>query len=75
MHDMILIQTYPTGAEDWLCPICGYRFIMRWEPFRRITLIEGDQSEPHQGVQGGLALRGVMVEEDVTLDPKIWGSL
>jgi hypothetical protein len=74
-HTMTLVTTYPTGAEDWLCPECGYRFVMRWQPFKRLCLVEGDYDAVHIGQRGGIIMGGVEVEQVVDLDQSIWGGL
>lgn len=74
-HKMALVKTYPTGAEEWDCPDCGYRFIMKWQPYKRIRLAEGDPHEGHQGSKGGLAVQSAEVEETVSLDMSVWGKL
>jgi hypothetical protein len=74
-HIMTLVTTYPTGAEDWLCPECGYRFVMRWQPFKRLCLVEGEQGEPHCGQRGGLVMGGVEVEQRQDLDMNVWGVI
>ncbi len=49
-HDMQLVTTYPSGAQEWNCPACGRRFIAQWEPqFRRVVLEAGDERAIHRG--------------------------
>ena len=49
-HEMQLKAVYPSGAEEWLCPECGRRFIAQWEPkFRRVILEHGDEVTIHTG--------------------------
>ena len=56
-HEMKLIMTYPTGAEEWFCEECGRRLIMTWPPkYKRLLLDEGDQNVGHNGTKGELPL-------------------
>ncbi len=61
-HEMRLETTHPSGAEEWYCPTCGRRFVMKWPPkYRRIILDEGDESALHRGGKGGLKLGAVQI--------------
>ena len=44
-HEMILEETYPSGAEEWYCPLCNRRvLVMNWHPDgKRILLKRGDE--------------------------------
>ena len=48
-HELILEQVYPTGVQMWHCPVCGLRFVLRWEPYRRMILDQGDPNAIHLG--------------------------
>jgi len=49
MHAMELIREHE-GMEEWLCPVCGRRLLVNWNPrFKRTVLISGDQSVTHSG--------------------------
>jgi len=49
-HEMRLESVHPSGAEEWLCPECGRRFIAQWEPkFRRVILEHGQDEVAHTG--------------------------
>jgi hypothetical protein len=53
-HDMQLLVTHPSGAEEWFCPTCGRRFLMHWPPtYRKIVLDPGDEGVTHRGGHGG----------------------
>lgn len=67
MHQMTLERVYPSGAEEWACPICGRRFITTWKPYRRIVLEPGDESASHTGSKGGLKIGEVSVGEEPNL--------
>lgn len=49
-HHMELERTYPSGVEEWWCPICGRRFVAQWAPdTRRLILESGDALTRHRG--------------------------
>src|SRR5215211_7812027 len=56
-HVMILEKEYPSGEEDWVCPTCGRRFRVNWEPkFKRMVLEAGDEYASHSVGKGGLQM-------------------
>jgi hypothetical protein len=56
-HEMVLSLTHPSGAEEWVCPTCGRRFLISWEPnFKKIMLEAGDDFSIHSGGKGGLRI-------------------
>jgi hypothetical protein len=56
-HEMHLVKTHDTGAEEWHCPTCGRRFLLYWPPDYRKEIIEaGDEFAIHTGGKGGLQL-------------------
>lgn len=56
-HEMVLVNTHASGAEEWLCPQCGRRFMMQWPPnYQMIVLAPGDLQIPHVGGKGGLRM-------------------
>jgi len=62
-HEMQLATTHASGAEEWFCPICGRRFVMRWDPFERVIIESGDESASHSGSKGGLRIGQAQVIE------------
>jgi hypothetical protein len=49
-HEMILEKTDSSGAEEWNCPTCGRRMLIRWEPkFKRTVLEAGSPNVAHSG--------------------------
>jgi hypothetical protein len=49
-HQMIVMGTYPTGAQEWYCPTCGRHLILQWPPnYKRIILDEGNAQAVHAG--------------------------
>ncbi|MGE5292344.1 MAG: hypothetical protein ACM3ML_35190 [Micromonosporaceae bacterium] len=65
-HEMILNGCAESGAEEWVCPDCGRRVLLRWPPdFERLVLEHGDDTAVHVGGKGGVRMGGV----EVTLAP------
>jgi hypothetical protein len=61
-HDMLLETTHPSGAEQWSCPSCGRRMVMKWSPkYTRIILNAGDEYAAHSGGKGGLSLNAANI--------------
>jgi hypothetical protein len=49
-HEMQLEMTHPSGAQEWCCPVCGRRIVVRWQPkFEMMELEAGDGSVGHYG--------------------------
>ena len=46
-HMMKLLKIYPTGVEEWLCPTCGHKMVLQWEPYKRLVLVLGDNDAIH----------------------------
>lgn len=62
-HEMELMATHASGAEEWYCPTCGRRFLMQWPPaYKKIVLEPGDELALHSGGKGGLRLGAVDVD-------------
>lgn len=52
---MILNGSVESGAEEWACPSCGRRMLLRWPPhYEKLVLEHGDDSVIHVGGKGGL---------------------
>ncbi len=44
-----------SGAEEWLCPVCDRRILLRWPPrFEMLVVDEGDSAATHAGASGGV---------------------
>ena len=67
-HSMSLVQTYSSGAEEWRCPTCDRRFILQWEPFKRIILEQGDALATHSASKGLV----ISAEVNESLDLSAW---
>ncbi|MDX1520235.1 MAG: hypothetical protein R3264_01240, partial [Anaerolineae bacterium] len=62
-HHMHLDKTHPSGAEEWVCPICAQRYLISWSPsFKRTVLETGDENALHSGAKGGLQMGQVQIE-------------
>lgn len=49
-HEMEVTGSTETGAEEWNCPSCGRRVLLRWPPrHQRIVLHPGDDRVVHVG--------------------------
>jgi hypothetical protein len=54
-HVMELVAEYADGSQEWHCPTCGRRFIMKWPPdYNRAILDEGNPNAVHSGEVNGL---------------------
>lgn len=54
-HEMILTGSGESGAEEWACPTCGRRLLLRWPPhYEKLILEHGDEAAIHIGGKGGL---------------------
>jgi len=71
-HEMHLETTYPSGAEQWSCPTCGRRFVVRWLPACSMTILDfGDLHAQHSGSTDDLHMRSsqvVGVDESLPMD-------
>lgn len=47
-----LMQTYPSGAEEWLCLSCGYHIVMQYYPKHRWIVLAQGNGKPHPGGTG-----------------------
>lgn len=63
-HEMTLVETHTSGAEEWHCAECGYHFMMTWPPnYSKVVLQPGDLYAVHSGGKGGLSIGSVDVIE------------
>jgi hypothetical protein len=61
-HEMILSGRAESGAEEWYCPACERRILLRWPPdFEKLVLEHGDDAAIHVGGKGGLRVRDATV--------------
>ena len=46
-----------SGAEEWLCPVCDRRILLRRPPqFEMLVVSEGDPAATHAGAKGGVLM-------------------
>ena len=68
---MILIGCLESGAEEWSCPHCGRRMLLRWPPaYERLVMEHGDVNVIHVGGKGGVQVGDVAL----TPAPDVPGS-
>ncbi|GAA4397406.1 hypothetical protein GCM10023088_80600 [Actinomadura verrucosospora] len=49
-HELRRVRTGETGLEEWACPTCGRRLLLRWPPRYHKTIVEpGDERACHIG--------------------------
>lgn len=49
-HELRRVRTGETGLEEWACPTCGRRLLLRWPPCYQKTIVEpGDERACHIG--------------------------
>ncbi|AGL17009.1 hypothetical protein [Actinoplanes sp. N902-109] len=63
-HEMVVSSSAETGAEEWSCPSCGRRLLLRWPPrFERVVLHPGDERVVHVGGRAVPAIDRVTEQE------------
>ncbi|NWJ46425.1 MAG: hypothetical protein HXX08_11150 [Chloroflexi bacterium] len=56
MHEMKLVGTNSDGYDEWHCPICGRRLLLKSQPtLTKLVLAIGDMTAEHMGVRPGLS--------------------
>ncbi|TYB41378.1 hypothetical protein [Actinomadura chibensis] len=49
-HEMRMVRTEESGLEEWACPTCGRRMLLRWPPHYEKRIVEpGDARACHVG--------------------------
>lgn len=67
-HEMVLQSTDESGVEEWYCPTCGRRFLLRWPPhYNRVILERGDESAIHDGGKGGVKMQPPQLSQETDL--------
>lgn len=56
-HHMNLVETHPSGVEEWRCPQCEFRFVMQWTPYKKLVLEEGDSYALHSASKGDIQIQ------------------
>lgn len=59
-HEMVLSGRVAPETEEWACPRCGRRLLLRWPPnYEKVVLEQGDLTAVHVGGQGGVRAGGI----------------
>jgi hypothetical protein len=67
-HAMRLVESYPDGTDEWLCPICGRHFLMSTTQGYTKTILEtGDETAFHSGGKGGLSMK----TPEISIEPPV----
>ena len=70
---MILTGGTESGAEEWLCPDCQRRVLLRWPPdYQRLVLEHGDPAAVHVGSKGGVQVSEISVESGLPGPDRNW---
>ena len=57
-HEMIFEKKHQSGAEEWICPTCGRRMLISWEPrFQRTILEAGNLNVTHGGFKNNVQIQ------------------
>ena len=63
-HEMLLDKAFPSGAEEWYCPACGRRILLRLPPTDEMVIVEpGDKYASHWGSLGGVQFGAARVTQ------------
>jgi hypothetical protein len=61
-HEMVLSGIAESGAEEWACPNCEWRILLRWPPECEVLVLDrGDESVSHVGGKNGVRVGPVEV--------------
>ena len=59
-HVMQLVYEHE-GTEEWECPECGRKLRIEWDPWKKETLVRGDETVSHSGGKGGLQVSSIVI--------------
>ncbi|MFI0408975.1 hypothetical protein [Actinomadura sp. 3N508] len=49
-HEMRMVRIDESGLEEWACPTCGRRMLLRWPPHYEKQIVDpGDERAGHVG--------------------------
>lgn len=73
-HDMVRVGRDQAGAEEWSCPRCGRRMLLKWPPprFEVTILAEGDSSASHIGTKASVPAEAPSWELTMSDDELVW---
>ncbi|QFG19843.1 hypothetical protein [Actinomadura sp. WMMB 499] len=47
-HRLRMVRVVDSGLEEWACPVCGRRMLVRWPPDCRKEVVDlGDEEAAH----------------------------
>jgi hypothetical protein len=61
LHEMLLQDRQAAGAEEWGCPACGRRLVLRWSPYAKVVIARGDEHAVHRGGGGEVRIAELAV--------------
>jgi hypothetical protein len=66
-HAMSLEFTFPSGAQQWRCPVCARQTVIQYpsarQRFKMIVLAAGDEAVTHNTGSDGLRISSAAVAE------------
>lgn len=69
-HTLVLVSSFLSGAEEWLCPSCGHRVLKTRLPQEQlIVLVNGDDPTKHNHVGDNLDTPGLIPLNQSQLAP------
>jgi len=64
-HVMVLDNIHCADTEEWYCPTCGRRILMKWPPnYKKVILDAGDDEVIHCVGRGGLPFGASQVSQN-----------
>lgn len=78
MHRYDFVTTHPSGVDEFLCPKCGRRVLLRRSPYKRLILDEGTaRDEVHLATRGAVSDGSVRIYDadvDDDFDYDLWNT-
>ncbi|WUI03219.1 hypothetical protein OHR68_15875 [Spirillospora sp. NBC_00431] len=68
-HEMRMVRIEESGLEEWACPTCGRRMLLRWPPHYEKRVVEpGDERACHVGSSADASTAVPDDPRDITTD-------
>jgi hypothetical protein len=65
-HEMTLVASHDSDADEWHCADCGRRFVMTTRPeYHKVVLDPGNEFAIHSGSKGQIQIGSATVIESV----------
>ena len=74
-HEMVQVEAYSTGAEEWQCLDCERRFVMQCTPYKKVVLESGDEEAIHSGNKNGINVQSNISPENSELSDELRDAL